>query len=100
MVEFASEIVALNDRAERAEEMESRLRARFLLAQEDAGVFMRERDEARAERDAARASSLAGLESLANAIETLRWICHGHTNSAEAIRDVARRRLEAMGVKL
>lgn len=100
LIALADAIIALDKRANDAERDLSVMRGRYETAQNDVGIMMRERNEAREERDAARASSLTGFECLASAIETLKWIAHGHTDEVQNVRDVARRRLEALGVSL
>lgn len=98
LMAFADSIIALDARATHAEEMERRLRDRFLLAQADAGGFMEQRDALAAEMRVVKADFEQGAEHLAEAIETLKWIYHGHTNNAENIRDVVKRRLDSLRV--
>lgn len=99
VVEFAEAIIALD-----RERFEARAEARSLLsrlrqAEADARGFVAELDEARRERDALAVLD-AGRQMLPDAIETLRWIAHGHTDEIQTVRDVARRRLAALGVAL
>lgn len=91
LVQFAEAIMALDQKAFAASAEARSLRARLAQAQADGRLFMEQRDVQEAGRRGV-------LEQLNEAIETLRWIYHGHTDDVQDVRDVARRRLVALGV--
>lgn len=102
VIEFADAIITLDRERFEARAEARTLRVRYEQAQRDAGVFAEERNaalrgsdvNAALARDANRATARM-MGERDQAIETLRTIARGDVRNAG---DVARRRLEALGV--